>query len=162
MGSKPRYEVDRESNTLSLWGYLVGDIRHSETYNEKFFDDATLKSDTGRAALKARWESILRLLSNSRGPPPFDAATLTAIADTNSGDERELMRHFIAYLKIILYDDETFHRHIPPEIATEAKHGNGSSFGKPVWNFDYPDSSFFSLIDNHLVGCSGVSLSFTA
>ena len=43
----------------------------------------------------------------------------------------------------MLYED-TFGEYIPQDIAEEGRHRDGRLFGKPAWDFQYPESSFFS------------------
>ena len=68
------------------------------------------------------------------------------------GDERLLIHNFVAYLKIVL-DEETYNRYIPPDVSEESKDRDGHAFGKPVWDFKYPESSFF-ITEGRLLGCS--------
>lgn len=72
--------------------------------------------------------------------------------NTDPADERYLVRNFVAYLKIVL-DEEAFSKYIPPELSEESKHANGHAFGKPVWDFKYPESTFF-ITENGLTGCT--------
>jgi len=71
--------------------------------------------------------------------------------ESNPADERRLMHNFVAYLKIVL-DEETYNKHIPSDTSEESKHGDGYAFSKPVWDFKYPESSFF-ITEGRLMGC---------
>jgi hypothetical protein len=66
-------------------------------------------------------------------------------------NKRHLLYKFIAYLKLAL-DEETYDKYIPLDMSKESKHADGLEFGKPVWDFTYPESSFF-LTEIRLVGC---------
>jgi hypothetical protein len=70
---------------------------------------------------------------------------------SDPANERYLLYKFIAYLKLAL-DEETYNKYIPLDVSEESKHTDGLEFGKPVWDFTYPESSFF-LIKIGLVGC---------
>jgi len=86
---------------------------------------------------------------------------LTAVATSFSfgldeksdpANEHQLLYRFVAYLKLVL-DEETCRKYIPLDVSKESKHANGHEFGKPVWDFLYPESSFF-LTETGLIGCS--------
>lgn len=52
------------------------------------------------------------------------------------------MRNFVAYLKLVVAE-ETYNKHISPDVFEESRDADGRNFGKPVWDFTYPESSFF-------------------
>ena len=58
--------------------------------------------------------------------------------------------NFAAYLKIVL--EETFPDYITQATVETSSNPDGYAFGKPVWDFEYPESSVF-ITDNRLVGC---------
>ena len=72
--------------------------------------------------------------------------------NSNPADERYLLHNFVAYLKLAL-DEETYNKYIPPDVSEKSKHADGHAFGKPVWDFKYPESSFF-ITEGGLTGCS--------
>jgi hypothetical protein len=61
------------------------------------------------------------------------------------------MQRFVAYLKIAL-DEETYSTYIPADISQDSKDADGRLFGKPVWDFAYPESSFF-ITEDKFMGC---------
>jgi hypothetical protein len=159
--TKPVWNIDKKLNVLSLSGFVVDPIKFVESYNERFFCNAITKSDEGRNELKQVWQRILKTVENSQPQIPFNTSVLTAIATSFSygldeksdpADERLLFHNFVAYLKIAL-DEETYNKYIPPDVSEESKHADGHAFGKPVWDFKYPESSFF-ITEGRLIGCS--------
>lgn len=159
--TKPIWSIDKISNILSLSGFVVDPIKFVECYNESFFGNAMTKSDEGRNVLKQVWQRILKTLGDSQSQIPFSTSILTAAATsfsfgldekTNPADDRPLMHNFVAYLKIVL-DEETYNKYIPPDLSEDSKHADGHAFGKPVWNFEYPESSFF-ITEGRLIGCA--------
>jgi len=158
--SKPVWSIEKDSSVLSLMGYTAGTIKFVEPYNESFFGNAMTKSDEGRSELNKIWQRILKVIEASQPELPFSAEMLTAAAYSLSfgldekadpADERTLLHNFVAYLKIAL-DEETYDKYISPEISEESKKADGHAFGKPVWDFKYPESSFF-VTEDSLVGC---------
>jgi hypothetical protein len=159
--TKPIWSIDKKLDVLSLSGYAVDPIKFAESYNESFFSNDTIDSDEGRDTLKQAWQRILKTVENSQSQTPFSTRTLTAAAISFSfglnhkidpAEERHLLHNFIAYLKIAL-DEETYNKYIPPDLSEESKHGDGHAFGKPVWDFKYPESSFF-ITESKLIGCA--------
>lgn len=159
--TKPIWNIDKKSNTLSLSGFVVDSIKYVEPYNESIFGNAMTKSEEGRNLLKQAWQRILKTVENSQPQIPFSTSVLTAAAtsfsfglDDNSNpvDERCLIQNFVAYLKFAL-DEETYNKYIPPDVSEKSKHADEHAFGKPVWDFKYPESSFF-ITESRLIGCS--------
>jgi hypothetical protein len=159
--TKPIWNIDKKLNVLSLSGFVVDPIKFTEPYNESFFGNAMIDSDEGRNVLEQVWQRILKTLEDSQSQIPFSISVLTAAATSFSfglnekskpGDERLLIHNFVAYLKIVL-DEETYNKYIPPDVSEESKDGDGHAFGKPVWDFKYPESSFF-ITEGRLLGCS--------
>jgi hypothetical protein len=159
--TKPIWNIDKKLNTLSLSGFVVDPIKYVESYDESIFGNATIKSDEGRNLLKQSWQRILKTVENSQSQIPFSTGALTAAAtsfsfgldeNSNPADERHLLHNFVAYLKLAL-DEETYNKYIPPDVSEKSKHADGHAFGKPVWDFKYPESSFF-ITEGRLTGCS--------
>ena len=159
--TKPIWNIDKKSNVLTLSGFVVDTIKHTESYNECFFGNAVIDSDEGKNELKQVWQRILKTMEDSQLQIPLSISILTAAAMSFSfglndkskpGDERLLTHNFIAYLKIAL-DQETYNKYIPAYVSEESKDGDGHAFGKPVWDFKYPESSFF-ITEGRLLGCS--------
>ena len=159
--TKPIWNVDKKLNVLSLSGFVVDPIKFVESYNESFFGNATIESDEGRNVLKQVWQRILKTMKNSESQISFSTSVLTAAATSfsfgldeksNPADERRLLHNFVAYLKIVL-DEETYNKYISPDVSEESKRADGYAFGKSVWDFKYPESSFF-ITEGGLFGCS--------
>jgi Heterokaryon incompatibility protein (HET) len=158
--TKPIWIIDKKLNVLSLSGFIVDPIEFVESYNESFFGNMT-KSDEGRNVLKEAWQRILKTVEISQSQTPLSTNILTAAATsfsfgldekTDPADERRLLHNFVAYLKIVL-DEETYNKYIPPDVSEESEHADGHAFGKPVWDFEYPESSFF-ITEGGFIGCS--------
>lgn len=157
----PIWSIDKKLNILSLTGFIVDPISFVEPYNERFFCNATIESDEGRKMLKQVWRRILETLEKSQSQIPLSTGILTAAATSlsfgldeniNPADKRYLVHNFVAYLKLVL-DEETYHRYIPPDLSERSKLADGHAFGKPVWDFDYPESNFF-ITEKRLIGCT--------
>jgi hypothetical protein len=146
-------------------GFLVDRIESVCPYNERYFSNATLQTDEGKDELQRTWPKILDLLVESQRPqsaPPVNTALLTAVAtalsfgldaDANPADPHDLLYNFVACLSVVLPAD-LFAIYVPADVAELAlQKGNGSAFGKPVWDFAYPDAGFF-VTSTGLVGCS--------
>lgn len=145
---------------LSLSGSVVDPIKYVESYNENIFGNATIKSDEGRNALKQVWQRILTTIEKGQIQIPFSVSVLSAAATSFSfgldekndpADERHLLHKFVAYLKLVL-GRETYEKYIPLDVSEKSKHADGLEFGKPVWDFKYPEFSFF-LTEIGLIGC---------
>jgi hypothetical protein len=158
---KPIWNIDEQLNILSLHGFVVEPIKHVELYNESIFGNAMAQSDEGRDMLKRVWRAILETVKNSQLQLPFRTSVLTAVAtsfsfgldeNSNPADERRLLHNFVAFLNFAL-DEETYKKYIPLHLTEESKHADGHAFGKPVWDFTYPESSFF-ITEGGLTGCS--------
>ncbi|KAF5528917.1 het-domain-containing protein [Fusarium mexicanum] len=152
--------INAKSRTLTLRGVLIDSIKVSETYNESLFSNANMKTEEGRVKLGLVWRKILENLRWSRSSHVYSRDELTAVAtslsfglkeDSNPGEERTLMQDFVSYLKIVL-DEEAYQRYIPPGLSKEAERADGYQFGKPVWDFKYPDSSIF-ITEKGSIGC---------
>lgn len=119
-----------------------------------------LSSEEGRKRLNEVWSRVLSTFE-SRFDVPFTPEVLAAAAVSLSfgldekkllADEQKLLFNFVAYLKIAL-DEPTFKRYITNDIAEKSKEADGHAFGKPVWDFEYPESSIY-ITQNGLVGCT--------
>jgi hypothetical protein len=159
--TSPIWSIDKELNILSLSGFIVGSIKFVEPYNESLFGNAMIMSDEGRKILKDVWRRILKTMRNSLLHIPFSADELTPAATSfsfglneKSNPEKEhlLVQRFVTYLKIAL-DEEMYNTYIPVDVSNDSKDANGQLFGKPVWDFKYPGSSFF-ITENKFMGCS--------
>ncbi|KAL5314134.1 hypothetical protein ACEPPN_018558 [Leptodophora sp. 'Broadleaf-Isolate-01'] len=145
------WSIDKSTNVLSLSGFVVDHIRYAAPYDESIFGNATIQSDKGNEHLKQILQRILATIEESQLQKPFSTSVLTATASSFSfglddksdpAAERHLLHNFVAYLKLVL-DDEIYNKYRPADVSDEAKHANGLEFGKPVWDFTYPESSFF-------------------
>jgi hypothetical protein len=158
--SKPIWNIDKKLNVLSLSGFVVDPIKYVGSYDESIFGNAMMQSDVGRNVLRQVWQTILEIVESSQSQLPCSTKVLTAIAtsfsfgldeNSNPADGRRLLHNFVAFLKSAV-DDETYKKYIPPDISEESKHADGHVFGKPVWDFKYPQSSFF-ITEGGLTGC---------
>ena len=159
--TKPSWNIDKKLNVISLNGFVVDRVRFCDSYYESFFGNAMIESYEGKRKLTQAWQSILKTVETSEQQLPFNTRILTAAATSFSfgldegsdpADERYLLRNFVAYLDIVL-DKETFDKYIPSDLSEESKHGNGHAFGKPVWDFEYPESNCF-VTEDGLFGCT--------
>lgn len=157
----PRWSIDKGSNVLSMTGYFVDSIKIVDSYNEGFFSNAMISSHEGKRTLTQAWHQILRTLEESQSQTPISTSLLTAAAtsfsfgldeNTDPADERCLLWNFVAYLRIVL-DEETFNKYISSNLSEESQRANGLAFGKPAWDFEYPESNFF-ITQKGLVGCT--------
>lgn len=159
--TSPVWNIDKKLNILSLSGFIIGSIKFVEPYNESCFRNEMTESDEGRKALKEVWQRILKTMRNSQLHVPFTTEELTAAATSFSfglneksdpGNEHLLVQRFVAYLKIVL-DEEVYNTYIPADVSEDSENADGRLFGKPVWDFEYPESSFF-ITENKFMGCS--------
>ncbi|KAH9220332.1 heterokaryon incompatibility protein-domain-containing protein [Leptodontidium sp. 2 PMI_412] len=149
--TSPIWDICKETNILSLTGFITNPIEFVESYNENYFGNR-----------------ILKTMRRSLSHVPFTVHQLAAVATSVSfglneksepeEDEKNvhlLTLRFVAYLKTALEDDEedTFSAYVPAELAKDSQGADGSLFGKPVWDFTYPESSFF-ITQDKLMGCS--------
>ena len=153
--------IDKKLNIVPLTGFIVDPISFVEPYNEGFFGNATIESDEGRKMLKQAWRRILETVEKCQSQILLSTDILAAAAasfsfgldeNINPADERYLVQNFVAYLKLVL-DKETYHKYIPPDLSERSKLADGHAFGKPVWDFDYPESNFF-ITENQFIGCT--------
>lgn len=158
--SKPIWRINKNLNVLSIHGFHLGSIKFTRPYNESIFDNTVIESDEGRNELKQTWKAIFEGISYFQLPIPFSASVMTTVATSFSfglneksipEDERNLLRRFVAYLKIVL-DEQTYKKYVAPDLSEESKDADGLLFGKPVWDFKYPESTFF-ITEGKLIGC---------
>jgi hypothetical protein len=158
--TKPVWRIDKQSSVLSISGFVVGQIGFVEPYNESIFGNSMAESDEQRQVLNETWQRILKTMERCQPHVPFPARILTAAATSfcfglneksDPENEHVLLQRFVAYLKIAL-DEEAYQKYIPPEISEDSKTADGRLFGKPVWDFIYPDSNFF-ITENRFLGC---------
>ncbi|KAI1303970.1 heterokaryon incompatibility protein-domain-containing protein [Xylaria venustula] len=162
--SKPKWKIDREKNILFLSGFKLAVIESSETYTETLFGNTLMESDEGKSKLRHSWSNILYNMVKGSQSLPLDNAVLLAAAVSfsfgldekcNPTDEKLLFHNFVAYLKSVLAE-ETYTKYISLETTIECSDGIASSFGKPVWDFEYPAaSSFVAVGDSQAkhIGC---------
>ncbi|KAK2591518.1 hypothetical protein QQS21_010793 [Conoideocrella luteorostrata] len=161
-GNSPaKWRIDEDKNILSLKGFVFDSIESVEPYFETFFTSASMISKGRKLELNSAWHRILRTMADNPSHVPLNNSTLTAAAvsfsfgldDTcEKTDEHPLFCNFVAYLKKVL-DDEIYNTYISRDTSEECKEGNGDDFGKPVWDFNYPEASFF-ITKGKSVGCS--------
>ena len=156
----PIWSIDRKNKVLSLSGILLDTVEYSEPYNEGVFGTTMTLSAQGRNEMKEAWTRILKTFEK-KFPIPLDPTVILAAAVSFSfglnekklvGTEHQLMLNFIAYLKAALEED-IFSQYISRELKEESENADGTAFGKPVWDFEYPESSVFITKDG-LVGCA--------
>jgi hypothetical protein len=162
--TQPIWSIEKGVNVLSLSGFTVDIIEHAETYSQLFFADSTIDSEDGKRKLKGTWKQILHTFGacfENTLPlaKPFLAAAAVSISFglnqmINPFEQQELLQSFVAYLAIVFCDEQaTLTTYIPGELLEESRNANGRAFGKPVWDFQYPDSSIF-VTKNKFVGCA--------
>ena len=131
------------------------------TRRESLFGNAMLESDSGREELRQVWQRILETIGKSQSQPPLSTGILTAAASSFSfgldsktvpADELDLLHNFVAYLKLVL-DKESYDIFISSHLQKESSLADGHSFGKPVWDFEYPTSGFL-ITKKGFVGCT--------
>ena len=158
--SLPSWSIDKKSNVLALSGYIIDSVQISETYKESYFGNTMVDSEQGKLELEDIWQRVLKTMATVF-PTPFESEVLISAASSlsygidqkcNPADENVLYRNFVAYLKIVL-DEKIFHSYISETIFDECKDGDGSVFGKPVWDFEYPPASLF-ITENKIIGCA--------
>ena len=155
------WKIDKKANILHLTGVVADVLKLVEPYNESYFCNSKLESEDGRLSLNESWVRIFRIVQTNEPQVPVARATLTALATSLSfgldeladpADETQLLLNFVAYLNIAL-EAETLNRYVPADVAKEAAKGHGKAFGKPVWDFDYPESTLF-ITAGGLLGCT--------
>ncbi|PQE10509.1 heterokaryon incompatibility protein [Rutstroemia sp. NJR-2017a BVV2] len=156
----PIWSIDKKESILTIQGISLGIIEFAESYNESIFGTVIASSPEGVKELNQIWSKILKIFEN-KFPVPLSAEVITAAAVSLSfglnekkelGEDRKLMLNFISYLNTAL-DEWTFRKFISAELAEESKSADGSAFGKPVWDFTYPESSLF-ITEDGLIGCT--------
>lgn len=162
--TEPIWSIDKSANVLSLSGFTVDVIKYAEPYNQLGFSNSTIDSEEGKARLKNIWTQILHTFGASlENVLPLTKPFLTAVAvslsfglshKVNSLEELGMLYNFVAYLAIVLADDQaTLTTYIPSDLLEESKCADGHVFGKPVWDFQYPESSIF-VTKSRFVGCA--------
>ncbi|CAG8961569.1 hypothetical protein HYFRA_00006103 [Hymenoscyphus fraxineus] len=157
----PIYTIDKEANILSLSGSIIGTIEFVEPYNESYFGNPMIDSEEGRETLKGVWQRILKTIGKSHSKLPLSvhdttaAATSFAFGLNEKSDPAEndiLVKRFVAYLKLFL-DENTYTAYIPAELSEKSNESDARLFGKPVWDFEYPESTFL-ITENKFLGCT--------
>ncbi|EPS40991.1 hypothetical protein H072_5133 [Dactylellina haptotyla CBS 200.50] len=159
--TKAIWSIDKSENVLSIDGFIVGTIKAVHPHWETYFGTTKLTSEEGQAELKIVWKEVLGMIEETLSlSTPFDRETLNAAATTFSFGLNEtslpaaevlLLHRFVAYLKIVL-EEEIFQKYVSEDMAEEAAGADGLLFGKPVWDFTYPEASFL-ITDTGLMGC---------
>jgi hypothetical protein len=158
------WSIDKDKNILSLSGFCADVIDHADTYNQLWFSYTTMDSDEGKVKLRQVWCRVLRTFQASQAEKlPLTESLLGAAAVSLSFGlnhkidpyEKDLLLHdFIAYLAIVLADEqETLTQYIPSDLLDESRSSDERVFGKPVWDFQYPDASIFTTRGG-FVGCA--------
>jgi hypothetical protein len=162
--TKAEWKINEEQNILSLSGFEVGSIEHVEPYNQLYFANSTLNLHEGKVRLKAAWSRILGTLQASQsGKIPLAKSVLIATAvslsfslnrETDPQEQLKLLHEFVAYIEIVFADEQDMvKQYIPQDLIDESKAADGYAFGKPVWDFKYPEASVF-ITNEGLVGCA--------
>ncbi|KAF3939357.1 hypothetical protein ABW19_dt0206404 [Dactylella cylindrospora] len=163
--TKAVWSIDKDQNLLSIDGFTVDTIKLAFTYNETYFGNTTLNSEEGKATILKGWKEILgNIETGTSASTPLSREILNSAASAFSyglnetsvpTEETYLLLNFVAYLKIVL-DEETYQKYVPAELTEEAANTpnvDGLQFGKPVWDFTYPPSSFFVTESGLLGAC---------
>ncbi|EGX95390.1 ankyrin repeat and SAM domain containing protein 6 [Cordyceps militaris CM01] len=150
-GSEARWTVDRDNYILSLEGFYLGAVQAAEPYYETVFRGGGQSSHVAET-----WQRLLDLLAaTGTGELPLSEDTLVACATSfcygqdetcQPAEEATLARNFVVYLKSVLHHDD-FAKYIGSAFSDPKEEGHDTVFGKPVWDFEYPESSFFILDD---------------
>jgi hypothetical protein len=169
----PKWHIDKKANVLTLSGFIIDTVSTVTIYNESIFSNSLFASDEGRAQIKSTLLEILDALRKSQNtsspeeqPPnndlPLSTPLLTSAAtalsygldaEASPASPTDLLKNFIAFLHLILPSD-AFDLYIPPDLhpANTTPKADPHAFGKPTWDFTYPDSGFF-VTEHGLVGC---------
>ena len=154
------WSIEKDSNNLTMEGYIFDSIQYVDSYRESIFGNALLKSEEGVKELRQIWKRLLKTIEESQPHVPLSVDIVAAAAssfsfglDSNTApaDGRYLLHNFVAYLDLVL-DKETYERYIPSHLREESSLADGYAFGKPVWDFEYPTSGFF-ITKKGFVGC---------
>ncbi|KAJ4151618.1 hypothetical protein LMH87_012308 [Akanthomyces muscarius] len=155
------WAVDRENFNLSLKGSFLGGVRSASTYRETVFRGGPPASGELDLDLASTWQKILCLVAESQDNGfPLSEDTLTACATSlcygqdeacKPAEEAKLARNFVAYLKSVLGVEDSA-KYTGSSFSGPDEQGDGTVFGKPVWDFEYPESSFFVMHDRSM-GC---------
>ncbi len=160
--SEAHWAVERENYTLELGGFYLGWVQSAEAYRETVFRGGPPASSKRNVeAVASSWQRILSLLAAAQNNNlPLSEDTLTACAASfcygqdetcKPAAEAKLARNFVAYLELVL-SREDFDKYVGQSFSDFDKQGDGATFGKPVWDFEYPESSFFVMEDSSM-GC---------
>ncbi|KAF1992784.1 hypothetical protein P154DRAFT_595250 [Amniculicola lignicola CBS 123094] len=162
--TESKWKIDKSANVLSLSGFTVDVIKYAESYNQRSFANSTIDSEEGKVKLKNLWTQILHIFGASVGgalPLPESLLTAAAVSISfglghkiNPSEKIELLHNFVAYLTIVLADDQaTLTTYILGDLLRDSESADGRAFGKPVWDFQYPESGIF-ITNDGLVGCA--------
>jgi hypothetical protein len=161
--SAASWSIDVARSELALQGFVAGHIQFAATYNQRWFAGSVLDSSEGRTMLKQSWTSILQNTGALVNAAPLAQTILTALAISlsfgfgrrlDASERLETIRAFVAYLLLIWEGDRNaLERFIPSTLLQDSASTDGHIFGKPVWDFNYPDASIF-ITENGMVGCA--------
>ncbi|KAK6330304.1 hypothetical protein TWF730_004798 [Orbilia blumenaviensis] len=159
--TKAVWSIDKTENILSVDGFIADTIKISQPYNEMYFGTTMMSSEKGAVRLQKVWREILEVIEQATSSAtPFTRELLNAAGNTFSfglnekslpAEEELLLHRFVAYLRVVL-DSDTFAIYVPEALAEESAGADGLLFGKPVWDFTYPESSFY-VTEGGLLGC---------
>lgn len=159
--TRASWRLDRDKFVLHLKGLFLGSVKLVEPYNEQYFGNTILSSEEGRNKMNHEWQRLLETIGIVHRQLPFNAKLLTVIAvslsyglneKTEEGDPETLLQNFVSYLKLIL-KEELYNKYVPPELSQMAESRDGRLFGKPVWDFSYPQSYVFITEDGLIGSC---------
>lgn len=154
-----KWSINKHTNVLSLTGYVAATVSSAESYNESIFGNALLKTEEGKQQLRPIWRRILAMLRGDSSQNILSTSILTAAAVSlsfgldekcNPAEDSRLLENFRAYLVMVL--EASFSEYVTEDGAVISHDADGDAFGKPVWDFDYPESSIFRTNDG-LIGC---------
>jgi hypothetical protein len=91
------------------------------------------------AFLDQRSSDVLLYISGSESP-----SWIRQGEKIEAADEGDLVHKFVAYLRLAL-DEDVYRKYVAPQMSDAARDVDGHVFGKPVWDFEYPASSFLLL-----------------
>lgn len=159
--TRASWRIDRDTYTLHLKCLFLSTVKLVEPYSEQYFGNTMLSSQEGRSKMNYEWQRLLETIATVHRQIPFDAKLFTDIAVTLSyglnektevGDPEALLHNFVSYLKLVL-DEVAYDKYIPPKLSRMSQSGDGLLFGKPVWDFSYPQSYVFVTEDGLIGSC---------
>jgi hypothetical protein len=136
-------DEDAGKRSVGLTEITLHTIRRGETQAQRYLD-----TDPTHLQRQPR-KRISKAFPHGRCGVPFSLNH-----KINSSEKLELLHNFVACLAIVLADDQAMlATYISSDLLEESKFADGHAFGKPVWDFQYPDSSNF-VTKSNFVGCA--------